>query len=259
MKELMNEGRLERRDDVSPEMLTSLEEQYDTAIHHTSHELARFFDALAERGLWDDLLVVLTSDHGEELFDHGGFAHRYSLYREVLHVPLFVKLPGQREARTVREPVSIVDLVATLHELLGLAVPPGDGASLAPLLGGRGAAVPEALRDRPFIGQASNRKRFVGSSIRQGDEQLIVTTRSWDGRENEVELFDLQRDPLQQRDLSAARPDRVQALRDRLERIRSERAREGLPRQRYGLPRSTREVLEALGYLPDEDEEEDES
>jgi arylsulfatase A-like enzyme len=270
MQELMNDGRLERRGDVTPEFLLSLEEQYDTAIRHSSEELGRFFDALQARGLWDSSLVVLTSDHGEELFDHGGFAHRYSLYREVLHIPLFVKLPGQTESRAIVEPVSLVDLRATLEDLLGLPVAHGDGRSLAPLLSEDVDESPqpefdkspqpeldkspqrgfvENLRGRYFVAQASNPKRFVGRSLRVGDEELIVTSHSYDGLENVVRLYDLREDPGQQNDLAQARPDRVARLIAELERIESKYAEAPLSASRYSLTPAARKALEALGYF----------
>lgn len=247
MKDLMNEGRIERRAEVGPDMLTSLEEQYDTAIRHTADELAVFFDALAERGLFDDSLIVVTSDHGEELFDHGGFAHRYSLYREVLRVPLFVREPGQRELRIVSEPVSIVDLRATLAALLGLPHAEGmDGHSLVPLLRGRSEP---ALANRPFVAQATNHKRFVGRSIRRRNDELIVVERSYDGLRDDVRLYDLEADPGQQHDLSHQRPELVRTLRGELEQIEAGYESTPLPSQRYELDPELRGTLEALGYL----------
>jgi len=63
-------------------------------------------DLLKADGSFDESIVVLTADHGEELFDHGGFGHGHTLHREVLHVPLYVKLPGQQTGRTIDSAVS---------------------------------------------------------------------------------------------------------------------------------------------------------
>lgn len=251
MLELMNRGRIDRRAEVTPEMLASLEEKYDTAVRHTADELGAFFDALLARGLWEDTLVVLTSDHGEELFDHGGFAHRYSLHREVLHVPLLVKLPGQREARSVAEPVSLVDLRATIEDLLRLAPVPGDGRSLAPLLGGAGALepAPAGLRQRAFLAQASNARRFVGRSLRIGNDQLIEIGRSYEGLQNAVRLYDLARDPRQQRDLAPLQPERVARLRALMDRLETSYRSQPLPSRSYEVDDELRTALEALGYL----------
>jgi arylsulfatase A-like enzyme len=256
MKELMNRGKLERRLDVTPELVKSLSEQYDTAVHHTSHELGLFFEWLDARGSFDDSLVVLTADHGEELFDHGGFAHRYSLHREVLRVPLFVKLQGQRAAREVAEPVSLVDLHPTLLDLLGLPAGPSDGRSLAPFLrpadgtpgAGTSGAVPAELQDRRFVARASNPKRCEGRSLRTGDFELHVIDRNYEGLENAVRLYDLGADPAQQRDVSAERPDVVGRLRAELAAL-ADAYREGaFELEPYALEPAEREALEALGY-----------
>jgi arylsulfatase A-like enzyme len=249
MKELMNGGRLERRSDVTPEFLSSLEEHYDTAIRHTSEELAAFFDHLHEVGLWDDSLVVVTADHGEELFDHGGFAHRYSLHREVLHVPLFVKLPGQRQARTIREPVSLVDLPATILDLLDLPRLPGDGRSLAPFLAGPEEDVDPTLRNRPILARASNPKRFEGRSLRRGRYELIVIDRNYEGVENEVRLYDLTSDPDQQHDRAADEPALVARMQGELRAIEESRRKDAHPKTRYELSPEERADLEALGYF----------
>ena len=256
MRGLMNHRRLELRNDVGAEMLASLDEQYDTAVRHSAEELGHFFDALADRALFDDALVVLTADHGEELFDHGGFAHRYSLYEEVLHVPLFVKLPGQREARTVTEPVSLLDLRATIEEVVGIEPAPSlararaeDGLSLAPLLTGPASEVPPQLRGRAFVAQAENPRRMVGRSLRVGDDVLIVTERSWDGLENAVRLYDLTADPRQLEDLSDSDPERVAWMRDRLEAVEAEQRAAPLEQQHYEISPGLAKALEVLGYL----------
>jgi len=230
-------------------MVASLEEQYDTAVRHTADELGAFFAALADRGLWDDTLVVLTADHGEELFDHGGFAHRYSLHREVLRVPLFVKQPGQVHPATVAEPVSLVDLRATLEELVGLAPAPGDGHSLAPLLADAAGPPPPGLRDRAFLAQGTNPRRFVGRSLRQGAHQLIVVERSYDGLRDAVRLYDLATDPGQQQDLAPVYPERVARMRARIDEIETSYLEKALPERSYELDDELRSALEALGYL----------
>ena len=86
--------------------------------------------------------MALTSDHGEELFDHGSFEHGHALWQELLHVPLAFWGPGVRPGREAT-PVSLVDLAPTLLEAVGLPPLPGtDGISLWPNLS-RGVALPK--------------------------------------------------------------------------------------------------------------------
>ena len=256
MKDLMNGGKLERRLDVTPGFLTSLEEQYDSAVFHTSNELGLFFEWLNERESFDESLVVLTADHGEELFDHGGFAHRYSLHREVLRVPLFVKLPGQKVPRAVALPVSLLDVAPTILDLLGLPIPEGDGRSLAPLLrdaavdvsAGASAAIPAVLRDRRFVARASNPKRCQGRALRAGRWELHVIDRNYEGLENAVRLYDQESDPTQQKDVSSAHPELVRKLRAELAALEASSRGDAAAPERYELAPEEREALEALGY-----------
>jgi arylsulfatase A-like enzyme len=252
MKELMNKKRLERRDDVTEAFLTSLHENYDTAIRHTAEELGKLFEKLDRAGLFDDALIVLTADHGEELFDHGGFAHRYSLYREILHVPLFIKLPGQREAASIGEPVSLTDVHPTLLEVLGIeqaakARAGADGVSLAPFLEAD-ASPPEALRDRALVSVATNRKRCVGRSLQQGRYALLEIERSYQHDRPTTELYDLLLDPHQTRDLSHSKPDLRAAMRLALSERYAAEAQHALERRVYPLSVDDRAALEALGY-----------
>jgi arylsulfatase A-like enzyme len=253
MKDLMTKGRIERRADVTESFLTSLHEQYDTAIRHTAEELGKFFARLDEAGLLDDALLVLTSDHGEELFDHGGFAHRYSLYREILRVPLFVKLPGQRKTQVIAEPVGLTDVHATLLHALGLersGSDAADGRSLLPFLEPE-LTVPESLRDRAFVALATNPKRCVGRAVRKGRHTLIEVLRSYQDDRPHTELYDLAVDPGERRDLSRAEPALGKELHAVLQERHEELSRDALPALDYPLSEHDRASLEALGYGDD--------
>jgi len=99
---------------------------YDGEIAAADAIVGDFLDQLRRRGLYDRAIVVLLSDHGEGLGQHGEREHGIFLYREALHVPLILKLPGSaRAGETVREPVSLVDLLPTIATVLGLPPPPG--------------------------------------------------------------------------------------------------------------------------------------
>lgn len=99
----------------------AFEHPYDAEVARADRIAGRLFDALRERGRWDDTMVVLVSDHGEGLGDHGEQEHGVLLYREALQVPLIVKLPGGRHAGESRdELVSIADLYPTLLGAAGV-------------------------------------------------------------------------------------------------------------------------------------------
>ncbi|HZI64276.1 MAG TPA: tetratricopeptide repeat protein, partial [Thermoanaerobaculia bacterium] len=104
--------------------------------------VGRFLDGLRQRGRYDGALIVLLSDHGEGLGDHGEKEHGVLLYRESLHVPLIVKLPGGRRGGTrVAAPAALIDVFPTVCTAVGVACPPGlPGRSL---LGGVAADAAE--------------------------------------------------------------------------------------------------------------------
>ncbi|UCE87113.1 MAG: sulfatase [Deltaproteobacteria bacterium] len=99
-----------------------IEAAYDEELLFVDAQVGRLLDGLEARGLLTDTLVMLTSDHGEEFFEHDGFEHGHSAYQELLHVPLVVWGPGVRPGR-ISPPVSHVDLVPTLLDALGQPVP----------------------------------------------------------------------------------------------------------------------------------------
>ncbi|MCA9573630.1 MAG: sulfatase-like hydrolase/transferase, partial [Myxococcales bacterium] len=111
---------------------------YLAEVRQLDAELGRLLDALRARGRYDDALIVLVSDHGEELWDHGGFEHGHTVHDELLRVPLFVKLPGARHAGVVRGPVSIEAVAPTVLALCGQDAA-GAWLSSAPLVGPDGA------------------------------------------------------------------------------------------------------------------------
>ena len=92
---------------------------YDGGIAYTDAALGEFFDELKARGLWDKYLIVLFSDHGEEFWEHGKYGHGVSLYEELIHVPLIIKLPGRgSQPRRVSDLVSLTDLYATVADYM---------------------------------------------------------------------------------------------------------------------------------------------
>jgi arylsulfatase A-like enzyme len=93
---------------------------YDRELAYLDAEVTRLLDGLAERGLLDDVLVVVTSDHGEAFGEHDTWAHDWTLYEEQLRVPLLVKPPGGRSAPVETEPVTGADVHDLVLEHLGV-------------------------------------------------------------------------------------------------------------------------------------------
>jgi arylsulfatase A-like enzyme len=102
-----------------PEQMEYVLAQYDGEIRWTDEHLARIFDALREEGLWDDTVVIVTSDHGQEFFEHGAKGHKNNLFVESVRVPLLVKHAGNGPRGHDDRLVSLVDVFPTVVELAG--------------------------------------------------------------------------------------------------------------------------------------------
>jgi len=167
-----------------------IEAAYDEEVRFVDAEIERFVNALKERGIWEDSLVIFTGDHGEEFFEHGGFEHGHTMYNEVIRVPLVVWGPGIVAGRNP-SPVSIADIAPTILDALGLEVFEGTmGKSLWPLLT-RG----EELSGRLLVAEGA----LWGPDTRAGiawPHKVILDLESGQAR-----LFDLISDPGEQQDL----------------------------------------------------------
>ncbi len=130
-------------DDAARRAIASL---YAREVQYADAWAGRLFDELRQSGLLDRTLVIVTADHGEELFDHGGLDHGHSLLPEVTGVPLIVRFPGGTDGgRVITDPVSLLDVVPTVAAVLGWPRPAGSvGSDLRP----GAAATPSAGRSQ---------------------------------------------------------------------------------------------------------------
>jgi arylsulfatase A-like enzyme len=97
-----------------------IRELYDAEVRYVDHELGRFIAALRKYGIYDDALIIVTSDHGEEFWEHGGFEHGHSLYNEVIGVPLIIRMPGAKPGERLGEKVATRSIPATVLDVLGI-------------------------------------------------------------------------------------------------------------------------------------------
>lgn len=202
--ERKNPMHLEKEDwGWTPEQVRAERDAYDGAIAHLDHELARLFDALRERGLLGQTIVIITSDHGEEFLEHGVMSHSNSLYLPSLHVPLVIHSPGRIGPARVAETVSLRDLPATVMDLLDIRQHPFPGRSL---VRGWNTGGTQSI-DEAILTQVSGRTfRPDHYPVSKGDMASVVESRyhlirRGDGRE---ELYDLAADPWETEELAAA-------------------------------------------------------
>ena len=127
----VNRGEL----DVTEPVVEYFEALYDASINYADDVLRDFFLSLEDLGLRDEVTLVVTSDHGEEFFEHGGLVHEQT-YPETLRVPLIFRHPDLEQARRIRSLVQSIDIAPTLLQLAQIDPPPMSGRSLVPLLAG---------------------------------------------------------------------------------------------------------------------------
>jgi arylsulfatase A-like enzyme len=213
-------------------------ERYAREVEFADRYVGELLAELKQRGLYDESLLVFTSDHGEALGERGGSGHVHSLFEELMHVPLVVKPPRASpalEALRARtgEVVSHVDVVPTVLELLGL--PPLAGQRGRSLLGGAPTAPtfaethrPEALHDL--------------LSLRDARWKLIYVA-----DQDRFQLYDLEKDPGEKRDVFKAEGKRFAAWQERL-RDAAEVAKDSTL-DMDGIDPAVLEQMRAIGYF----------
>lgn len=175
--------------------------RYDQEIAAIDRYIGVLLDLLQWTPLWDDTVVIITSDHGEEFGDHGGRRHATTCHIESVHVPLLLRVPGIEGAR-YGHPVALVDVVPTVLELTGLdldAPLPGQSLLTAKL-------APERVRpERPvfcsIVTQKASQGGFQRHAVRSGALALL-----YDVFTATYTLFDRESDPQEQRPIDLADP-----------------------------------------------------
>jgi arylsulfatase A-like enzyme len=188
---------------------------YDGDICANDDEIGPLFDTLRRTKPLEEWILVVTADHGEEFFEHGGTSHAYTLWNELLHVPLIVVAPGLVPAGlVVKEPVQSLDLYPTLLELLGVAPPPDlQGTSFAASCRGdeKAAGHPVFAENHSMPGS----ERFLPEqgnmlTVIEGPWKYILNVKSSFNRPRpRHELYRLDRDFAEKNNLAESEPERV--------------------------------------------------
>jgi arylsulfatase len=226
----------------TPEEREFIDGLYNGEVRFVDDQIGELLDALKRFGLLDDTWVVVTADHGEELFDHGSFEHGHRYEEEVTRVPLIIRAPGAWGAgRRVEASASHVDLMPTILEWLSTEVPEHVmGRSLTPLMTGEESAGRPSYMEYNLFWK-SQRALF------DGRYKLIAPE---DGSEGL--MYDLEQDPLEVAPLTAGHPHypvldgQLDALLQALDAQIAGLGEEGEP---VLLPEELERSLRSLGYI----------
>ena len=224
-----------------PEPFASQHESdpYAGEVAYVDQQLGRLVDALRASGRYDDTVVIVTSDHGEGLGEHGERTHSYLIYESTMHVPLILRGPGVPAGKRVADVVSNASVGPTALALAGLpALARADVGALTPQL--RGEAGAGWAYSESIAGQLDHGWAPI-HAIRSHGEKFIHAP--------QPELFDLRNDPgeldnLLRRD-PGAHAGRVQVASERIAGVKAQERSSA----RIAIDAETRARIEALGYV----------
>jgi arylsulfatase A-like enzyme len=230
---------------------------YDGSIRGMDAEIGKLLERLEGLGLDEKTLVIVSSDHGEQFFEHGGMGHGYTLYSEETHVPLLFRWPGViPESIEVIETVRTIDLMPTILDMCRLPLPDAmQGQSLVPMFFARERithepAVSEYLLPEHYKERYPEKSGDISSIIFEG-WKLIHNSQPRQGQ-SEFELYDHLKDPLDQHNLSDKFPEIVQRLTGELKtwQVKAEAARLSVsPDLEKNLSSEEIKRLRSLGYI----------
>jgi len=189
--------------------------QYASEVSYTAHHVARLLDDLVSRGVLDQALVVVTTDHGECLWEHGEeFDHGRTVYQATMHAVCAMRLPGGELGGTrVDELVASIDVLPTILDVLGLEVPVGVDGESVPLRN-----LEEGIGERTRFGEATKPRSDAETDPRWANIRKARCIR--DGRYKYVatpylgteELYDVVADPRERENLLEAPTDEMLRL-----------------------------------------------
>ncbi len=211
-------------------------------IAFTDSQLARLRDFIDQNGLRDDLFLVLAADHGESLGEHDETTHGFFVYQAAIHVPLIVATPFPELKGVISsETVTLADIMPTVLEMAGIDTPPAvQGRSLVPSFFRPGAgtghlAYAETFYPRYHYGWSEL------TSVQDGRFKLILAP--------VPELYDLDSDPGEEKNLVYLEKAVFEDLSSRAEALMAEAGRSALEVDLGKVDEETREKLAALGYV----------
>ena len=232
---------------------------YDGEISYLDQNLiGPLIEKLKQTGLYDKTMIIFTSDHGEEFFDHGAWDHGHSLYNESIRVPLIIKFPeGKFKGKRIKGPISLVDIMPTVLDEMQIDHPKLniDGKSLFSVLRGK------EKEDRMFLSDIGS--NVLNShipqkiSMNQGTYKLIINKKfsqedlgyftAPPPNTDPLELFDFLSDPKERVNIAQKFPDITAALLQKINQIYSQ-AKKRYP-EKTEIDEKLREQLKALGYI----------
>lgn len=215
---------------------------YGGGVRRLDRRLGAFFQQLKNLELYNDSILILTSDHGEEFLEHGLWTHGKHLHGEMLNIPLLIKLPqGKEGGRLVKDTIGLIDVMPTLLSLARVKVDSQtlQGSDLSPLIKGK-----KSNRLKHVFSSYDEELRY--NSVQNETYKLILDNKG----EGSIALYNLTKDPMEQRNIARLESKITNDLKRKLlKQIESLRKEDKLPSHDQHLSKKDLEVLKSLGYL----------
>ena len=232
---------------------------YDGEIRYTDEKLVgALVEKLKDMNIYDETMIIFTSDHGEEFYDHKGWGHGHSLYDEIIKVPLIIKFPDSRfREKKINNIVSLVDVMPTILEEVGVNFNESnfDGRTLFPVLEGK------EKESRAFLADVAD--NILNSHIPQktamnfGNKKLIINRRFTEEDSAfffspppsfpAVELFDVKEDRFEKENIADKEPKIVNLILKQTEELYDEAKKRKILKME--IDKKLLEQLKALGYV----------
>jgi len=186
---------------VSKEDLQMLVDLYDGGIRYADDAVGSLLMELSKAGVYDDTLIIITADHGEEFHEHGNLCHRPKLYDELIRVPLIIKCPGMDEGVVIDHQVQHLDIVPTILDILGIEKPINfQGTSFKALM------QKKCIENAVLTG-------VISETVYKGKRRVCYRTEEWkyildEGTDLE-ELYNLQNDPGEKNNMVHVEPEKL--------------------------------------------------
>jgi arylsulfatase A-like enzyme/Flp pilus assembly protein TadD len=214
---------------------------YAGEIAYTDHCIGRVIEKIKEIGLYDSSLIIITSDHGEMLGEHGELTHTYFVYKSAVKVPLIFKLPGRTNSRRVPDCVGLVDILPTICRILGIDRPEKiQGRDLSPYFKGK----PPLDKNRSLYSESIVPTRYGANTL-----MALTTDRYKYIQSIRPELYDIVQDPNEQNNLFEKLTERGAAFERQLQQVLEQTLAKDIASNQMGLTAQDLYRLESLGYV----------
>ena len=220
---------------------------YAGEVAYTDYCIGQVIDKLKDMGLYNSATIIVTSDHGEMLGEHGEKTHGFFVYQSAIRVPLIIKLSGQKGPKQVSTLAGLVDIFPTLCKLLNVSVPSDvHGADLMQYFSGH------EKRDEGLFAESLYATKYGGNSL------LSIITERWKYiQTTQPELYDLGSDAGETVNLVGQHPQVAQDLQAQLREILEKTTQTNKNQEEIQLEEDTLKRLESLGYVVGSSVEED--